>query len=163
MIVRLCKTVLVATVALFFILVALGNITDYGTNGEFVRHVLAMDTIFPNSPLASRAITNPGVVALVYRLIIAWEAAAAVVLVVAAARLAAASGDGAIFVAMKPLAVLGLTMGLLLYGLGFIVVGGEWFAMWQSASWNGVEAAARFVLLDGLVLLIVLLPEAGQT
>jgi predicted small integral membrane protein len=25
-----------------------------------------------------------------------------------------------------------------------MVVGGEWFAMWQSKTWNGQEAAFRF-------------------
>jgi predicted small integral membrane protein len=51
MIIRLCKTALVATIAVFFVLVAFGNITDYGTNWAFVQHVLAMDTIFPGSTL----------------------------------------------------------------------------------------------------------------
>ena len=30
--------------------------------------------------------------------------------------------------------------------VGFVVVGGEWFLMWQSATWNGQEAAFRFYL-----------------
>ena len=51
-------------------------------------------------------------------------------------------------------------MGLLLYGFGFIVVGGEWFAMWQSRDWNGVPGASRFIELIGLTLLIVMMPEA---
>lgn len=32
---------------LLHLLVAFGNMTDYGTNFEFVKHVLSMDTIFP--------------------------------------------------------------------------------------------------------------------
>ena len=62
-VVRLCKTALLATVALFFVLVTFGNITDYGTNWQFVRHVLAMDTIFPDSTLTWRAITDQRLVA----------------------------------------------------------------------------------------------------
>jgi predicted small integral membrane protein len=159
-IVRLCKTALVATVALFFVLIAFGNITDYDTNWQFVRHVLAMDTIFPASTLIWRAITNESAAALAYWLIIAWELATAAVLVVATARLGLARRSRQRFAAAKPVAILGLAMGLLLYGLGFIVIGGEWFAMWQSKTWNGLESAGRFVLLDGLVLLIVMMPEA---
>ncbi|WP_431217193.1 DUF2165 family protein [Puia sp. P3] len=44
----------------------------------------------------------------------------------------------------------------LLYGsLGFEVIGGEWFAMWQSSAWNGLAAAER--ILDFLVLTLILL------
>ena len=28
--------------------------------------------------------------------------------------------------------------------LGFLVVGGEWFQMWKSQTWNGQQAAFRF-------------------
>ena len=158
-VVRLCKTALLATVALFFVLVAIGNITDYGTNWQFVRHVLAMDTIFPDSTLTWRAITDQRFVAVAYWLIIAWEAATAIVLIIAVVRLAAACRIEHRFAAAKPLAILGLTFGLVLYGFGFLVIGGEWFAMWQSKTWNGLESAGRFILLDGLVLLTLLVPE----
>ncbi len=47
MIVRLSKALLVCAIALFASLVAFGNITDYGSNFAFVRHVFMMDTIFP--------------------------------------------------------------------------------------------------------------------
>jgi predicted small integral membrane protein len=40
-------------------------------------------------------------------------------------------------------AIAGLTLGLLLWLVAFIAVGGEWFLMWQSAEWNGEEAAFR--------------------
>ena len=32
-------------------------------------------------------------------------------------------------------------MGHLLYIVGFLVVAGEWFAMWQSKIWNGQATA----------------------
>ena len=160
MIVRLCKAALVATTALFFALVAFGNMTDYDANWAFVRHVLAMDSIFPNSTLTWRAITNPQIAAAAYWGIIGWQAVTAVVLGVATARLLGASRDPGRFARSKPVACLGLTFGLLLYGLGFTVIGGEWFAMWQSQSWNGLNSATRFILLDGLVLLVLLTPEA---
>jgi predicted small integral membrane protein len=167
MMIPLCKASLVAVIGVFFAVVAFGNVTDYATNWGFVRHVLAMDTIFPDSTLKWRAITDPRIAALGYRLIIAWEALTAAILLYAAARMAAAARDPTHFVATKPIAVLGLTFGLLLYGLGFMVVGGEWFAMWQSQAWNGVPSAARFIMMIGLTLLIVLAPErhddAGQT
>ena len=163
MLIRLCKTALVASIAVFFALVAFGNITDYQTNAVFVRHVLAMDSIFPDSHVHWRAITSPVLVTGAYILIIAWEAATAIVLAYATARLLAASGRGSTaFAVAKGPAVLGLTMALLLYGLGFSVIGGEWFAMWQSQTWNGLTSAARFILLAGIVLIVLLLPEPGE-
>lgn len=159
MIIPLCKASLVAMIGVFFAAVAFGNVTDYDTNWAFVQHVLAMDTIFPGSTLKWRAITDQRIAAAVYWLIIAWETLTAAILLYAAARMGATARDAARFAATKPIAVLGLTFGLLLYGLGFMVVGGEWFAMWQSQTWNGVPSAARFIMMIGLTLLIVLVPD----
>jgi predicted small integral membrane protein len=44
---RLVKTVMVASPALFALLVAFDDLVDYGSNYEFVRHTLSMDTTFP--------------------------------------------------------------------------------------------------------------------
>ena len=74
LVIRLAKAVLVASIALFATLVAFGNLTDYGTNFVFVRHVLSMDTILPNSQIGYRAITSPALHHLAYALIIAAEA-----------------------------------------------------------------------------------------
>ena len=43
-------------------------------------------------------------------------------------------------------------MGFLLYGVGFLVVASEWFAMWQSQVWNAQPKAGMFttVLLAAL-------------
>jgi len=157
MLIRSCKVVLLVTLAIFFTLVALGNVTDYDTNHAFVMHVLAMDTIFPNSTLASwRAITDPNLQEIAYWGIIAWEILTAVVLWIAALRLWMERDSGPAFQSVKGMAVVGLTMAFLLYGLGFMVIGGEWFAMWQSSDWNGQAAATRFLVLIGLVFLVVL-------
>lgn len=51
MIIRLSKALLVCAIALFATLVAFGNITDYGSNFAFVRHVFMMDTIFPDATI----------------------------------------------------------------------------------------------------------------
>jgi predicted small integral membrane protein len=160
MTIRLCKTALVAMMALFFAVVVFGNLTDYQTNASFVEHVLAMDTIFPDSTLKWRAVTDKQLVTLAYWAIIGWEILTAAILSVAAVRLALACRDQHRFLAAKPLGTLGLSFGLLLYGFGITIIGGEWFAMWQSKVWNGLDSAARFILLDGLVLLILLGPEA---
>ena len=156
--IRLSKIAFVAVIALFFTVVAFGNITDYGTNWVLVQHVLSMDTIFPDSTLRWRAVTSESLQALAFWLIIAWEALTAVVLWVGVARLLTAL-RGRRFAAAKPAAVVGLAMGLLLYAAGFLVVGGEWFAMWQSEEWNVQQTAFGFLMMIGVVLLVLLLPE----
>jgi predicted small integral membrane protein len=46
-------------------------------------------------------------------------------------------------------------LGFLVWFFGFMVVGGEWFAMWQSKLWNGQEAAFRFyVTLLGVLIFV---------
>ena len=49
--IRLSKIVMTGGLGFWALLVTLGNITDYDTNWAFVQHVLAMDTIFPDSTL----------------------------------------------------------------------------------------------------------------
>ena len=43
---RLAKVTMVTALAVYAFIVAYDNIVDYGSNYEFVKHVLRMDTIF---------------------------------------------------------------------------------------------------------------------
>ncbi len=72
--IRLCKASLAAAMALLLGLVAFNNITDYGDNWTFVQHVMAMDTVFPDSTQRWRAIHSVPVQQLFYLAIIATEA-----------------------------------------------------------------------------------------
>ena len=147
---------LVGMVALLFSLVALGNITDYDSNFAFVVHVLSMDDTFKSSSLMRRAITAPLLHHGAYALIITWQLATALLCWWGLARLwRERAADAARFDAAKGTAIFGLTAGVLLYGVGFLAVGGEWFAMWQSRNWNGQQSAHIFLMLTGLALLHV--------
>jgi len=44
--------------------------------------------------------------------------------------------------------------------VAFLCVGGEWFLMWQSRTWNGQEAAIRMFTVVGIVLLLVVQRDA---
>ena len=57
--VRLVKLALVASLALFALLVAFDKFVDYESNYAFVRHTLTMDTTFSDSALKGRAVTTP--------------------------------------------------------------------------------------------------------
>ncbi|EFL32874.1 integral membrane protein [Streptomyces viridochromogenes DSM 40736] len=145
----LAAMLLTATIALYMALVAFGNITDFGTNQQFVRHVLAMDTTFKDEDLMWRAITSTGLQDTAYVLIIAWETVAALVLVYGSWLWARHDQARA-----RQFSSYGLLMVMLLFGAGFIAIGGEWFSMWQSKSWNGLDAATRIFLFSGVVLVV---------
>ncbi|MFF0477695.1 DUF2165 domain-containing protein [Streptomyces sp. NPDC004284] len=148
---------LTATVALYMTLVAFGNITDFGTNQQFVRHVLSMDTTFKDPDLMWRAVESPALQNAAYVAVIVWETLAAVVLLAATwfwiTGLRRDAYDRA-----RAASTVGLVMVLLLFGMGFLAIGGEWFAMWQSSDWNGLDAAARNVAPAAFTLLVVHLP-----
>jgi predicted small integral membrane protein len=159
-IVRASKIALVTSVALWVSLVAFGNITDYGTNLAFVTHVLSMDTVFPETTIKYRAITSPALHHAAYLLIIAAEAATGILCWIGAFRMLGAIRNGAAsFNHAKNPAVIGLTLGSVIWLGGFMAIGGEWFGMWMSGQWNGVESAFRFAALILIVLLYVTIPD----
>jgi predicted small integral membrane protein len=159
--IRLAKVALVAALAAFALIVTYDNIVDYGSNYEFVRHVLSMDTTFPNNALMGRAIRDPRAWTAVYAAIIAVEGLTALLLIVgAAALLARLKSPAAEFNRAKVLAVAGLTAGFGLWFFGFMVVAGEYFAMWQSQTWNGQQAAFRLTMVILGVLIFVSLPDS---
>jgi predicted small integral membrane protein len=159
-IVRLAKVLLVAAIALFASLVAFGNITDYNTNLAFVQQVLAMDTIYPFSTIKYRGITDPTLQQLAYAAIIATEVAIAVLCWIRVAMLGRhIRADARAFNRAKTFAVIGLTLGFLLWEVGFMSIGGEWFGMWQSQQWNGIPSAFRFLITIIAVLIFVAMPD----
>ena len=154
--VRLVKLALVASLALFALLVAYDNVVDYEANYAFVRHTLTMDTTFADSALKGRAVTTPALWAAAYWLIIATQAAVGLLLLAGTVRLAAAlRAPAQRFNAAKQPVVLGVGLGFLLWFTGFMVIGGEWFAMWQSKAWNGQESSFRIYMTLLAVLIFV--------
>ncbi len=162
--------VVTAINGLYILLVAIGNITDFGTNLEFVRHVLAMDTTnFGAAPgtgldphVMWRAITADGVQTAAYVAIIVWESLAAVVLLYATV-LWIGARTARDYVAPRRMATIGLVMLVILFMGGFITIGGEWFQMWRSVSWNGLQPAFQNAVLALLALVLIHVPSAQWT
>jgi predicted small integral membrane protein len=160
MVIRVAKAALIAAIALSVSLVAFGNLTDYNTNFAFVQHVLSMDTIYPFSTIRYRAITDPALHQAAYALIIAVETITAVLCWIGAVQLTRHVHAGAtVFNRAKTFAIVGLTIELLLWQVGFIAIGGEWFGMWQSQQWNGIPSAFRFLMTGLAVLIFVAMPD----
>ncbi|ABD53440.1 DUF2165 family protein [Jannaschia sp. CCS1] len=160
MLVRLCKIAMLLGLASFAFLVTFNNVTDYQSNFAFVQHVLSMDTTFPDNAAMYRAVETPWMWHAGYWMIIAGEGLTALLLLAGAASLFIARNDPAIvFQDRKALAVVGCTIGFLVWFVGFMTVGGEWFLMWQSDIWNGQQAAFRFYMSILVVLIFVMQPD----
>ena len=161
--VRLSKIILVTIVAAFAIIVSFNNIVDYGSNFSFVQHVLSMDTTFEGNALMGRAVESSALHHLAYWIIIAMEAITGLLCAWGAFNLVAVLRESnSKFMKAKTAATLGLTLGLLLWFGGFMVVGAEWFVMWQSDIWNGQQPAFRFATLLLLTLIYLHLPESDE-
>jgi len=125
---------MVASLALFASIVVFGNLTDYQTNLVFVQHVLAMDTIFTSSTIGYRAITSPALQYAAYAIIIAAELAVALLCWAGAVQLVLhIRAEASAFNRVKTFAIAGLAAGFLVWQVGFMTIGGEWFGMWQSS------------------------------
>jgi hypothetical protein len=159
-ILRVCKSIVCFSLAIFALLVCLNNLMDYGSNYAFVQHTLSMDTVFPDNTLKYRAILDPFIWSLAYGLIIFAEFLTGILLLIGAISLLKNIHSPVAFTRAKNWVYLGCLAGFLLWFFGFIVIGGEWFCMWQSEKWNGVEAAFRFVVLIMFALLFTAMPES---
>lgn len=158
---RVVKTVMVASVALYYAFVVLNNLTDYYSNYQFVQHVLSMDTTLPDNHLMWRAISSPRVHSLFYAGIIVWEFITVVLACIGIVQLCRAlKMPAAAFNAAKRVSIIALTVGMLLWFVAFLTIGGEWFLMWQSKVWNGQDAAFRMFTIVGIVFLLLVLPDS---
>jgi predicted small integral membrane protein len=157
---RTIKSALVFGVAIFYSFVVFNNITDYDSNYQFERHVMMMDSTYPGNHAMWHAINSPLWHTVFYVSIIAWEALTMIlcwwggVLMVRAFR-----GTVSAFNQAKRVSLAALALSLTMWLVAFLSVGGEWFLMWQSKSWNGQDAAFRMFTVVGIVLLIVAQPE----
>ncbi len=157
---RIAKATSVAAIGLMALLVAIGNTTDYYTNDLIVEHVLKMDTTYPNSSIHYRSINEPILFYTAYIVIIVTEIGMAFCCLKGGWLLFRnLRKDTHSFHAAKNWGIAGITFGIIVWFLGFEVIGGEWFAMWQSSTWNGLSAAERILSFLVLVLIFLHLPE----
>lgn len=160
MIIRLSKIAMVSAMALLASLVAINNITDYATNFAFVRHVFLMDTTFPGNGIRYRSIDQTWLHHAGYIAIIIMQTLTAGLCWTGAARLLRTRhAVGGTFRSAQAWAVSGLTLGFLSWQVSFMTIGGEWFGMWMSTQWNGLDSAFRFAVTFLLVLIYLIVPN----
>jgi predicted small integral membrane protein len=107
-----------------------------------------------------RAIRTPLLHKAFYASIIGWETLCCALIGAGTVRLWRARGaPAAAWKQAKVLASLGLTASLVQWYFMFVTVGGEWFLMWQSRTWNGQEAALRLFAFMGISLIFLNQPD----
>jgi len=125
--------------------------------------VLMMDSTFPGNHGMWRALNSQWLHTAFYIGIIAWEVITMILCWWGGVKLARAlRTSGLAFNKAKRVAVAALTLAMLMWLVAFLSVGGEWFLMWQSKSWNGQDAAFRMFTVIGLVLLFVAQPDSEE-
>ena len=145
---RLLQAFTLLSAGLFGLFVCLGNLMDYDSNYQFVKHVLSMDTTFEGNAIRWRAITTPWVWTVGYIGIITAEGAFAALALVGAVKLfQLRHANAAVYDRARSWGYAAYGLGLAIWFVGFIVIGSEWFAMWQSATWNGKSTAMGIVTL----------------
>ena len=160
LIARIAKIVMCLVLAVFCLLIAYDNIADYNANYEFVQHVLSMDTTFPGNELRTRAITNPTLWRIFYALIIIAEGLTGALFLAGAVQMTRAlHASGAEFNRAKTYAIAGALLAFLLWFFVFMVIAGEWFAMWQSKDWNAQQSSFRFYITVLGVLIFLNQPD----
>jgi predicted small integral membrane protein len=110
-----------------------------------------------------RAWNSPVLHTIFYVGIILWESATMILCWWGGLRLATSvQASAATFNRAKSVAIVALTLSLLIWLVAFLTVGGEWFLMWQSKTWNGQDPAFRMFTVIALVLLLLALPDSEE-
>jgi predicted small integral membrane protein len=161
---QLLKGVLALSVGIFGLLAALGNMLDYDTNWQFVRHVLSMDSMqswFSGDSLCTRAITSPFWQQVAYIVIIIGEDLTGVLCFCGGLALlyGACRANPHSVTWGKKLFIAGCIPAVLVWYTGFAVIGGEYFFMWAN-HWNGQTKAYTFVSFILLSVIYITRPES---
>lgn len=157
---RLLQSLIVLLTGLYALFVFLGNLMDYGSNYQFVQHVLSMDTTFEGNALMWRAITEPWAWTVAYLGIIVAEGLVAALGIVGGVQLfLRRNADALAYDRARTWGYATFGLALLIWFLGFIVIGSEWFAMWQSSTWNGKDTAMPLATLFAVFAVLLAINE----
>lgn len=156
---RIVAALVVLMAAAYYVVVAFDNITNptnpTGSNWPFVEGVLSGDGTPADNGFEWRFIDATWFHVLAYIGIIAGEAIAGALLVaggILGLRRSASPGE---WERGQRWTLLGGAVGLLVFFLGFIVVGGNWFVMYENSKWNGLEPAFQNTVTTLLAMLLV--------
>ncbi len=151
---RLIKIFFSCTVGLYISVVCFNNIFDYNSNFPFVSMVASMKDTFSIERNGWRSINSNFWHHVFFISIIVWELSIAFFVWLGFFKMIAKLKSGAVeFKQAKKYTSVGLALGVLLWFTVFIAIGGEWFLMWQSKTWNA-QGTAFFLTCCFLLFLI---------
>lgn len=150
-----------AGLALFMFLVSFNNITDYYTNFHFVQMVSSMEDVFTAEQTGWRSVRNETLHHILYLVIITIEVLITFLLSAGVYRLSRKYRSGADeFNAARKTLATGLWLGVMLWFVIFLAIGGEWFLMWQSEKANAQQTG--FYLTITFLLFLVHLNQRNE-
>mgnify|MGYP003329928354 CR=1 FL=1 len=163
-VIRYFQVCIVSCFCFYFFLIVINNIIDYETNFAFVKHVMSMDDTNNYSLLKLRKITSAAMHNFTFLLIITWELVCGLLLGMGAFQLVKSMNLSAFaFQQAKTYALLGLSFSVCLWFFGFIIVGGEWFLMWQSKRWNANSQAFLMLAVTLLSILVLIYSDREES
>ncbi|QUM78489.1 DUF2165 domain-containing protein [Moritella sp. 24] len=160
---RISKVTLSTSISIFCLLVGSDNLINFNANYQFVQHVLSMDAMepwFDASAFEYRVITNPTFHLISYYVIIFAELLAGTLGLIGSVLMAKHINNPR-FSQGQAFFLLGGTVAISLWYLGFAVIGGEWFSMWAN-QWNGQMKAYTFATFILISMIYVLVPTPEE-
>lgn len=155
MAIRFIKAIIVSTIALFFTLVAFNNVTDFETNQKWTAQIVSLSSV-SNHNVYWRALPVPGVQIGIFYFIIFWEITTALFLWGGTYRMIRyIHVSPSEYARVKIMALVGLTLGFVMYMVGFVDMASEWFYAWQSELKSAQIKSILFSLLTLLALAFV--------
>ena len=160
---RLLQALTVFSAGLYALFVFGGNLMDYNSNYEFVHHVLSMDTTFEGNALMWRAIESEVVHHIAYVGIITAEGLFAALGLIGGVKLFLnRNADAVAYNRARTWGYAAFGVGFLIWFVGFVVIGSEWFAMWQSEIWNGQAVAMNLTTIWAAFAVLLAMNEPAE-
>ncbi len=153
--IRLLKTVLALSLAVFCLFYAIQNVFNLQAAYGFVALMTSMEGHVAYPEHFGPAITSPAINWIILWIIILSEFAAGLLAGKGAIDMwGARSADAATFKEAKRFGILGAGLGVVIWFGYFSAIGGAYFQMWQTQAGSPpLNNAAQFVMMCGLVMI----------
>lgn len=160
---RLLQVLTVFGAGLYGLFVFGGNLMDYNSNYEFVHHVLSMDTTFEDNSLMWRAVESEVLHHIAYVGIIVFEGLFAALGLIGGVKLFLyRDADLATYNRARAWGYAAYAVGFLIWFVGFVVIGSEWFAMWQSEAWDGQDVAISLTTIWAAFAVLLAMNDSAE-
>lgn len=153
---RAAASALVLMTAAYYVVVAFDNISNPASNWAFVRGVLSQDGLVPDSGFQWRAVDATWFQVAGYVAIISAETVTGLLLAYAGYRGLRTLKGAEEWASAQRWTMVGTTLGLAVFFLGFITIGGNWFAMYLNSKFNGLDPAFQNAVMTLLTAVFVL-------